>query len=204
VRPARLVILATVAMLAVAACSRGASHSRGAAVGARAQQPGPAEGPPINWDAPLMDGITEPSLQPVQAVVPFALVQPAFGTPDLIQVDDPSGVPADELTVAFVYHLASYGTVNVEEREPGYWTLDQMQQRADEPIPTAQGATDTPTPGSTASIDPFTMVPVRGTMGLLVQGQGLGRIIWNEGGTQFDITGPTLTPDQTLELAATL
>ncbi|GIU99310.1 MAG: hypothetical protein KatS3mg014_0926 [Actinomycetota bacterium] len=47
-------------------------------------------------------------------------------------------------------------------------------------------------------------MPLRGTYGLLIQGNGIGRIIWLEGGLKFDITGPTVSPDQVILLAEAL
>ena len=97
--------------------------------------------------------------------------------------------------VVFVYHLSPFGNFVVEESEPGFWTLAHMRGRAEAPLPTGS---------STESPDPFVMVPVRGTEGLLVQGHGLGRIMWDENGVLFDIFGETLTVPQALELAEKL
>jgi len=90
-------------------------------------------GPPINWESPLSDGVELPSTAAAQILLTFNAVAPRFGEPVLIQVDDPSLVSPAEATLAFVFHLESYGTVLVEERAQGDWTVDQMKARADDP-----------------------------------------------------------------------
>jgi hypothetical protein len=112
---------------------------------------------------------------------------PQFASrPALIQVDDPAQVPVDDRTVAFVYQLPAAGTVVVEERN-AHLTLTELRRRAD-------------APGVPA--DAFQMVPVRATRGLLVSGNGIGGLLWVEGGVLFDITGPSVSPSQVQALAA--
>lgn len=142
--------------------------------------------PPVNWDSPLLDGVNLSSLQAAQPNLPFTPVAPRFGAPDVIQIDDPAQVQPTDQTLALVFHLQDYGTVLVEERSPGDWSLAQMQARADDP---------------SAPPDAFQMVPVRNTSGLLIQGDGVGRVIWIEKGILFDITGPAVAPQQVLKLA---
>jgi hypothetical protein len=119
--------------------------------------------------------------------VHFKVREPRFASrPALIQVEDPAQVPVDDRTVAFVYHLPAAGTVVVEERS-AHLTLAELRRRADAPgVP----------------VDAFQMVPVRATEGLLVSGNGIGGLLWIEGGVLFDITGPSVSPSQVQSLAA--
>lgn len=155
-------------------------------------------GPATNWNAPLIDGITEPSVAAAQELVRFKVVAPGFGAPVSIQVDDPSRMPESERSVAFVFHLATYGTVVVEEGEQGGWTLARMRERASEPV--SQGSSSTAGP----YVYPFEMVPVRQTDGLLAKSGGAGSIMWIENNMLFNIFGPSITPEQVQALAAQL
>ena len=99
----------------------------------------------------------------------------------------------EEKSVALVYQFPEEGTVLIQESLPGDWSIAQMREtveaHANEPDgdPTAPRA--------------FQMVGVRSTEGLLVQAHNVGRIMWIEDGILFDITGPTISPDQVLAIA---
>jgi hypothetical protein len=147
----------------------------------------PHEGPPINWDAPFGSAAPSyPNADSADKALPFKVVVPAWGTPDLIQTIPEAALagPSDQV-VALVYHLKNEGTVNVEESLPGSWSLDRMIQTASDHAG-------------------FQMVPLRRTQGMLVEGNGVGRIMWIENGLMFDITGPSVTTDQVLALAEKL
>jgi hypothetical protein len=154
--------------------------------------------PKTNWDAPLIDGVSQPSVAAAQGLVRFKIVSPAIGTPALIQVDSPAQMPENERTVAFVFHTAAYGTVVVEESEQGDWTLDRFRARASAPVAQAGNASSTPGPG----LHPFQMVPVRKTSGLLATSGEVGSIMWIENGVLFRILGPSVTTEQVQKLAA--
>jgi len=182
-----VLVIGLVAVMSVSACIAGGGDRPAA--------------PATNWNAPLADGITVPSVAAAQALVRFRVIAPAFGAPALIQVDDPAlGMPESERTVAFVFHLAGYGIVVVEESEQGGWTLARFRDRANTPV--AQG----PSP-SGPNVYPFQMVPVRQTEGLLARSGGEGSItsiMWIEKSTLFRILGPSITPEQVQALAAQL
>jgi hypothetical protein len=165
-------------------------------------------GPEINWEKPFRDGPTFVSLAAVDEVLPFKVLKPAFGIPDLIQTIPPAALETpDQQQVALVYHLPDEGTVVLEESLPAEMTLEGLKQIAaahtGETAEVGQ-ATESATESSTPTMGPvpaFQIVPVRGTEGLLVQGNGVGRIMWVESGLLFDLTGPTISPDQVLALA---
>ena len=154
-------------------------------------------GPPIDWDHPL-GGPDFPSVGAAQDVVAFSIVTPRWGTPDMVEtLPDPANVPPEVQIVALIFHLPEEGTVVVREQPQGMDSVDHLRRRADTDFGSI-GREPSPAPGTP---DPFQLVPLRGTYGLLIQGNGIGRIIWLERGLKFDITGPTVSPDQVLALA---
>jgi hypothetical protein len=124
-----------------------------------------------------------------QRYVGFPILAPKIGTPKLIQIDDPRQTAPEDETVAFIYEFPDMGIVNIEERQPGDITLQKLENRANDP---------TNPPGA------FVMVPIRGTRGLLVSGDGIGRLIWIEGGILIDLSGESITPNQVQILASEL
>ncbi len=161
-------------------------------------------GPGVDWSTPLHGGRTvftsgqggaspavsqASALSTAQQNLPFKIRQPRFSpSPSKIQFDNPDEVqPADRL-LAFVYQLPTYGTVLVEEKVSQF-QLSDLQARANDPT-NPQGA--------------FQMVSVRGTQGLLISGNGIGRIMWIEDGILFSITGESVSPAGVQTLAASL
>lgn len=171
--------------------------------------PGPSEegaGPDgVDWEKPLRGGLVVADVEEAQQLVPFTIVIPAIGEPDLIQVDDPDQFPPDERTVAFVYHLPLIGVAHVKERVSQF-TLEDLRTRADTPIdssPSPETSEESPAPGVEPSLplDPFQMIPFAGTEALLVSNGLIGRLLWIRDGVLFDVVGPSITPAQVLELA---
>lgn len=154
--------------------------------------------PEVNWEAPLIDGVSQPSVAAAQSLVRFKVVAPAFGTPALIQVDDPARMPESQRTVAFVFHTAD-GTVVVEESAQGGWTVARLKERANTPI--VQAASSSAPSG--VAVRPFRMVPARQTEALLGNSGSLG-IMWIEDGTLFQMFGPSVTPAQLQSLVVKL
>ena len=142
---------------------------------------------PINWDSPLVDGVQMSSVADAQPHVAFQIVLPGFLQPDLIQIDDPTQVSPDEETVAFVFHTTNYGTVVLQESEPNGWTVGQMQARAND---------------ANAPAGAFQMVKVKGIDALLIQGSGIGRVMWLKNGVLFNLTGNQISPQQVQNLAS--
>lgn len=179
-----------------------------AAVGCARSTPTPREGPPadaegyggppIDWNHPL-GGSDFPSVAAAQKVIPFTIVTPRWGQPDVVETLDPAN-PAEVQIVALIFHLPEEGSVVVEEQLQGMDSVDHLRQLAETNYGSV-GHEPSPSPGTP---DPVQLVPLRGTYGLLIQGNGIGRIIWLEGGLKFDITGPTVSPDQVLALAEAL
>jgi hypothetical protein len=168
------------ALVLLAACGRSAPGDQ--------PPPSAASGrPPSNWEVPLHGGRIVASAKQAAHYVHFTVHQPRLAIrPALIQVEDPAQVPAEERTVAFVYHLPASGTILVEERS-AHLTLADLRRRADAPG---------------VAKDAFQMVSVRSTQGLLVSGNSIGRLLWIQGGVLFDIIGPSVSPSQVQALAA--
>jgi hypothetical protein len=164
--------------------------------------------PSIEWERPFgKSGPEFAGAASVNAVLPFKMRMPSFGQPDLIQTIPPDAVPASEQVVALVFHLTEEGTILLKEQLPG-----EMSLKAFETIASAHAGepadSDDPTDRTKHIVSPgaevapaYQIVEVRGTSGLLVQGYGIGRIIWIEDGILFDMTGPSVTPTQVLALA---
>lgn len=189
----KVIALLALLMLAAVGCARSTPTSREG-------PPADAEGyggPPIDWTHPL-GGPDFPSVAAAQKLIPFNIVTPRWGQPDVVEtLPDQANVPPEAQIVALIFHLPEEGTVVVREQPQGIDSVDHLRQLADTDYGSV-GRTPSPSPGTP---DPFQLVPLRGTYGLLIQGNGIGRIIWLEGGLKFDITGPTVSPDQVLALA---
>jgi hypothetical protein len=173
-----------------------------AAVGCARSTPTSREGPrpPIDWSHPL-GGPDFPSVAAAQEVTAFEIVVPRWGKPDVVEtVPDPADQPPEMQLVALIFHLPEEGTVVVWEQPQGTDSVDHLKQLADTNYGSV-GREPSPGPGTP---DPVQLVPLRGTYGLLIQGNGIGRVIWLEGGLKFDITGPTVSSDQVLALAEAL
>jgi hypothetical protein len=176
----RLAVLSLIVAIAAPACT-GVSRA-------------PDEGPPIDWERPFHEtGPTFATPVEANAVLPFKVVVPSLPGPNLIQTLPPASVPKDEQVVALVYHFPGAGTVVIQESLPGDkdlgWLRETVAAHADEPV-------DDP-----AAPQAFRIVDIRKTEGMLIQGNGVGRIVWIEDGLLFDITGPTVTPEQVLAIA---
>jgi len=183
----------------------------GTSCGVREQRPqeGPGiareqGGPPIDWEHPY-GGPQFKSLAEAEEVLkdalPFTLIVPRWGQPDIIEIlPDAAEVPPEARVVGLIYHLPDEGTVLVEEQLQGAWTLEHLKEMAD----TNYGTLDGQSPQPVAGPDPFQLVDIRSTKALLIQGNGVGRIIWLENGLRFDITGPTVSPEEVISLAERL
>ena len=107
--------------------------------------------------------------------------------------------------IAFVYDLADYGgPVLLEEGLAGNFSIDVFKQmvnaHASDPAVSSDFTSKTPGPFLPA----FQLIDLRGTQGLLIQGNGIGRVMWIEDGVLFDIKGKAISPDQVIKLAETL
>jgi hypothetical protein len=123
-------------------------------------------------------------------LVAFTIRRPSWSTPSiLVEVDDPIKVlDVNRRSVVVEYQIPSIGTVLVREQQPT-WTLDTMKRRAAD---------------KSAASGVYSIVDVRGTQGLLVTDNGTSRLVWIEGGVQFDILGPALSSGQVRQLASSL
>lgn len=161
-----------------------------------------ATGPSINWNLPYGTAVpTTDSLAEAAADASFDFAAPSFGEPAVIQV-----VPADlvqsedDRAVAMIFHLPSEGTILLEVRPAGDFTLDVMKNM----VAAREGEAADVAPGADAPasfVPAYQMVPLRGTDALFVQGQGLGRVTWIENGIRYDIMGETATGEEILTLA---
>ena len=194
-RTSRLVMVLLALAIAVPACADAAERNEAASQ--TQPQEGSADGvagPPVDWERPFGEtGPTFPTPADANAVLPFSVVIPDLPRPDLIQTLPPTAVARKEQVVALVYHLPEAGIVVVEESLPGDRSLGWMRE-------TVAGHANDPVDDPTAP-PAFQMVEIRDTEGMLVQGNGVGRIIWIEDGVLFDISGPTVTPEQVLAIA---
>lgn len=192
-RATTVMVLLALSVLAAGGCARSKSLTvEGGPPGPesppdRSEVPERTPRPPINWETPYRAGIMVASPSEAETHVDFHVRAPAFGRdPERIQVSDPDQVARQERSVAMVFSLPRFGQVVVKQQLP-HLTLDDLRRRADSPD---------------APADAFRMVSVRGTEGLLVSWEGVGRLTWIEGGVLFDILGRTISPDQVQELAA--
>lgn len=162
----------------------------------------PPVGPQIDWENPYHGaGEKYASVEDAQSQVWFEIVVPSFGKPDLIQVT-PVDTPKELTSVAMVFHLPQGGTVLVEEMpavgddSEGLRAIAAAHEGelADVPAGDLSPATEAA----------YSIVSLRGTEALLVQGQGLGRVMWVEAGVRVDLLGPNLTASEAIELAKSL
>jgi hypothetical protein len=153
-------------------------------------------GPTLDWADPYHGaGVVLKSLDQAQRETWFKLLAPSFGPPDLIQMT-PEGTAKELMAIVLVYHLPAEGTVFVEQMP----TTDTGSEALGAIVSAHEGEFTEPAEGATR-VPTYSLVEMRGTVALLVQGQGLGRVIWIEDGTRVDILGKTLTPTQAIELA---
>lgn len=163
-------------------------------------------GPPIDWEDPY-GGPMYASTTAVENALAFKVKVPAFGKPDRITTPDPGQFAPGTLPVGLIYHFPTEGTVLVEEKLAGDETVEHLRELAAtygpeqaDGIPDGPAApTDALSPGPVP--DPMVIVSVRGTDALLIQGDGLGRLMWIEGPLLIDIAGPQLTVEQVIALA---
>lgn len=133
-----------------------------------------------------------------QTYLTFTVRSPRFHVPlARIWVDDSR---IRELRgVSFVYHFSNYGTVQVSEVPA---LSGRIANGAFVALSTrslvARATTDAFTPGAAS------VVPIRGTQGLLIRGQGIGRLEWIEDGILFSVGGSALSPTDAQSLAAAL
>lgn len=144
----------------------------------------------INWEKPLLGGLTVTRVEEAQTHVSFEIRMPRFSTkPVRIMVDSPSVVQkTSDRIVAFVYEFEDSGIVLVKQRQALLDAEDfvQMDQNpAYEP-------------------DEFQMVSIGESPGLLISNGVLGRVIWSVGDVQLDVSGPSLSPDDARRLANSL
>ncbi len=198
-RPQRaFVLVVTAGILALlTSCADPSTAAGGAAT--EGPEPGPsAIGPAIQWDAPFgSDAPTFTNTADAASGLPFKPEEPSWGKPSSIQTIPESMLSSKaDQQIAFIYDLPDEGKVLVEESLPGDYSIDVFAQMvADHPASSADST------GSQPEVPPFQLVEVRGTKGLLVQANGIGRVMWIEDGLLFDIFGESVTPDQVLRLA---
>lgn len=210
-RPLALYILAA---LSISGCANGvspgesASGTQSSPSQTESDSEGHDSGRYIDWETPF--GADAPSFESVaeaQLEVPFEIVSsPAsWGNPKLIQIVPPSSIsdPADE-QLAMVFDLADEGPILLEEKLAGEYSLDVLKQLAEAHSTDPAVSSDYPTPTQGPFLPAFQIIALRGTQGLLIQGNGIGRVMWVEDGVLFDIKGKTVSPDQVVNLAESL
>jgi len=176
-----MVGIAGAALVLLAACGRGAAGDR--------PPPAAKRGRPLsNWEVPLHGGRIVASAMQAARYVHFLVHEPQFASrPALIQVDDPAQVPVDDRTgrVRLPPSGRRNGRRRGAQRAPHADRAAAARgrsRRARRRLPDGPGA--------------------RATQGLLVSGNGIGGLLWIEGGVLFDITGPSVSPSQVQALAA--
>lgn len=160
---------------------------RTAGLGDVSTEPSPAVvgRPEIDWVKPIKGGRDVDSAADAMEHVLFEVKIPHFASPELIQVDGDEWAPKDRI-VAMTFILPEEGGRLLVQERLSHMTRSDMQARADDP---------------SAPPEMFQIVEVRGTVGLLITANDIGRVLWNEGAVLFDITGPSVTPKQVLDLA---
>lgn len=193
-------ILTTIAVLGLFASGCASTKGRQPSNGATEEKTAEAYEVPIDWEHPL-GGPQFMSASAAQPTVPFQIVVPKWGHPDVVEtLPNVANVPAPAFVLAMVFHLPEEGTVLLREQLQNMDSLEHLKELADTNFGSLSRE-PSPSPGVP---DPVQLVPLRGTEGLLVQAHGVGRIVWLENGIRFDITGPTVTPDQVVALAEAL
>jgi hypothetical protein len=193
----------TVASLALISCAENAPPDSPSLPAADDEGAPPPTGPTINWDLPYGPGAaTSETLADAAMEVSFEFENPSFGKPDVIQVLPANLVEnADQQAVAMIFHLAAEGTILLEIRPAGEFTVDVMKEM----VAAREGEPADVAPGDAAAasfIPAYQMVSLRGSEAMWVQGRGLGRVTWIEKGIRYDLMGETATAEQVLSLAA--
>lgn len=193
-RASRLVAL----ILVLSACGRlppekGPVPVVSAKAGGGRLAPAPGGAPTINWDAPLVGGVTVSAAQArVQGGLSFAPRVPRFpGPPVRAQVSSAS-TPASQRTLIYIYRFPLSADFPVDGRvivseEPTKMTVADLQGIVDHP------------PGPASD---FHMTSVRRKPALLVTGNGVGRLLWIDSGVLLDVSGPAISPPVVQRLAA--
>lgn len=196
----RCIVAAILVLLAATGCAPSAVADQPVLEGETGASANEAlAAPNIDWQRPY--GAQAPTFEQfgdAQEAVEFAPLLPAFAEPDLIQTTPLDTVSGGQALV-MVFTLIPEGTILVEEMPAGDMTVKDLESIADahsgEAADSATGST------SEAFVPAYSIVALRGTEGLLVQGRGLGRVVWLEGDVRIDLMGESASPEQLLVLA---
>lgn len=152
------------------------------------------EGPAINWDHPVPDGVTTSvGLAASAGHLPFAPIVPTVGFgPTTVEVTKP-GDPYVFVGLLFKFptgtnEFPTDGRVRILESPTKLVDAD-LQAMADNP------------PGPK---DHFKLIALGRGKALLNWNNGIGRIWLIRDGIMIDITGPAVSPDQVQKIAAAL
>ena len=137
-------------------------------------------GPPIDWDAMLVNGVTS-NVAEARREMGFDLLVPSLlGKAARIVITSPDASPPRFRLAGFVYEDPAHGT---------YWVIEavsQTSQRELESLTECEAAA-----GCEGS---WTIVELpRGIRGVLVEGPSATSVLWLEGERRFDVIGPSET-----------
>jgi hypothetical protein len=139
-------------------------------------------GPPIDWDAMIVNGV-ESTVAEAKREMGFEVLVPSLlGEPARVVITSPDSSPPRFRLTGFVYDDPTHGT---------YWVIEEVSQ-------TSQGELESltecdPAAGCEGS---WTIAELRrGIRGVLVEGPIATSVIWLEGLRRFDVVGPSETFD---------
>jgi len=139
-------------------------------------------GPPIDWDAMIVNGV-ESTVAEAKREMGFEVLVPSLlGEPARVVITSPDSSPPRFRLTGFVYDDPTHGT---------YWVIEEVSQ-------TSQGELE-----SLTECDPaagcegaWTIAELpRGIRGVLVEGPTASSVMWLEGVRRFDVIGPSETFD---------
>jgi hypothetical protein len=150
-----------------------------------------------NWSNPI-DGEPVTSIAAAQSNLPFTVYEPkGLPTPTSI-VASPTSVPADARAIVFIYQTTPYGWLDIVEHVPPEATANEYDA-AHKALLALNGQ---PTTYGT-----FKLVPLPdGQQALLtVSDDGAhATVFWLQGDAELVLEGPTLSPDQALNILPTV
>jgi hypothetical protein len=139
-------------------------------------------GPPIDWDAMIVNGV-ESTVAEAKREMGFEVLVPSLlGEPARVVITSPDSSPPRFRLTGFVYDDPTHGT---------YWVIEEVSQ-------TSQGELESltecdPAAGCEGS---WTIAELpRGIRGVLVEGPTATSVMWLEGRRRFDVVGPSETFD---------
>lgn len=135
-------------------------------------------GPPIDWDAMFVNGVTS-NVAEARLEMGFDLLVPSLlGKPARIVITSPEASPPRLRLAGFVYEDPEHGT---------YWVIEAVSQTTQRELESL-----TECDAAAGCEGSWTIVELpRGIRGVLVEGPIATSVLWLEGERRFDVIGPS-------------